>query len=214
MEQSPERHSDVIYVLRLEHGKFYVGRTSCIEARLGQHSRGEACYWTSLHAYLDVVEKRPVTAMFQEDAVVKEYMVKYGIDNVRGGSYSQEILSKQQKETLQQEFRTQKDACFRCGKTGHYASGCSAKYSLYSRRQTERGTGIVVCNRCGREGHSSTQCFASFHADGGPIHDYDDCHGDAPDENVFTDDVCWRCGRPGHWAADCFAKRHISGHPI
>jgi predicted GIY-YIG superfamily endonuclease len=198
MEKSNVEHGEVIYVLRLDQGKFYVGKTRFLEARLEQHSRGAACHWTTLYAFLDVVEQRPVTAMFQEDAVVKEYMVKRGIDNVRGGSYSQEVLSKQQKGTLLQEMRAEADACFSCGKNGHFASACP------SRNCTPRKT--ETCNRCGRKGHSSEQCFASSDVDGRHICDSDD---DEADERA--EELCWRCGRLGHWAVRCYAKRHISG---
>ena len=46
----------------------------------------------------------PVTSIFHVDALVKEYMVRYGIDNVRGGSYVDPILPDNIMETLTQEL--------------------------------------------------------------------------------------------------------------
>lgn len=51
-------------------------------------------------------------------------MEMYGIDNVRGGSYTKIKLDDYQLRALELELRTAKDLCFRCGKPGHFALEC------------------------------------------------------------------------------------------
>ena len=56
-------------------------------------------------------------------------MEKYGIHNVRGGSFCQMVLTNSNIETLKQIITHKTDACFLCGNTGHYASNCNKKPS-------------------------------------------------------------------------------------
>jgi hypothetical protein len=54
-------------------------------------------------------------------------MLEHGIDNVRGGSYSNVNLTEQQRDSLTKELRTAQNACFKCGRKGHFAKDCYAK---------------------------------------------------------------------------------------
>ena len=51
-------------------------------------------------------------------------MGKYGINNVRGGTYCSIKLSDAQKESLEKEIRGAQNCCFKCGDTNHYAMDC------------------------------------------------------------------------------------------
>jgi hypothetical protein len=59
--------------------------------------------------------------------MVKIYMNKYGIDNVRGGSYIQEHLSKDAKKFIVNELRMANNLCLCCGSTTHFAKTCIYK---------------------------------------------------------------------------------------
>ena len=69
------------------------------------------------------------TEKFQEDLSTKKYMERYGIENVRGCSYSNIELNDYQLRVLEIEFRTLNDLCFKCGKSGHFASECKNFYT-------------------------------------------------------------------------------------
>ncbi len=85
-----------LYVLKLENNKYYIGITSKTpEYRFRQHVNGFAgAAWTKIHKPLSIhftknlgiVEKSRAEAY--ENKVVRKYLNKYGIDNVRGGDIS------------------------------------------------------------------------------------------------------------------------------
>lgn len=124
MEDS--QRSYTIYCLRLEHGCYYVGRTTNLEKRLQEHSAGNGSAWTKLHPMICLETKKDNCDVYDEDKYVKKTMQQAGIDKVRGGSYSQVKLTDEQLMVLQQEFRTVGDRCFKCGQSGHYANACLA----------------------------------------------------------------------------------------
>jgi predicted GIY-YIG superfamily endonuclease len=60
----------------------------------------------------------------------------------------------------------QKNNCYNCGKSGHFASDCYAKKSFYKSNTVQSFSGFNKCYRCGRSGHYSNECYASSHAKG------------------------------------------------
>ena len=109
-----------IYVLKLEQGKYYVGKTNDVDRRFFQHMQGQGSSWTQKFEPVRIIETKEDATVWDEDVYVKKYMQQYGIDNVRGGSYSQVELSETQIQMLQQELRTASDACFECGSHDHF----------------------------------------------------------------------------------------------
>lgn len=64
---------------------------------------------------------------YEEDKQVKEYMDMHGIHNVRGGRYSNRVLTDKQLWELEQDFRHANGLCFHCGKKSHYSKDCPEK---------------------------------------------------------------------------------------
>ena len=116
-----------IYVIKLKNNKYYVGQSQNVNQRIKQHERGEGSVWTQKHKPVEVMEVRKNVSAFDEDKITKEYMAKYGVENVRGGSYSQIQLSDKQEEIVTREIDTATGACFRCGEKGHFANRCDAE---------------------------------------------------------------------------------------
>lgn len=113
-----------VYVLKLENGKYYIGKTNDLPRRLNEHISGNGSAWTAKHKYICVEDVIKSTSQFDEDNYVKEYMMKYGIDNVRGGAYSNITLDDEQKILLIREFRGILNLCLQCGDPNHFVQNC------------------------------------------------------------------------------------------
>ena len=117
-----------IYILRLTQGKFYIGKTSNPTFRISSHFnlKGGAV-WTNKYKPLNVVKIIKNCDDFDEDKYTKMYMKRYGIDNVRGGSYVTENLMDSQKKLIHKEILCASNRCYGCGKTGHFINNCNQK---------------------------------------------------------------------------------------
>src|SRR5271169_6557593 len=107
----PNNDMSTIYVLRLKGGKYYIGKTDKdVEVRFQEHVRGNGSAWTRQFQPINIIEHRKMVSVLDEDTVTKEYMLNYGIENVRGGSYVQLQLDGYQMDALLSEFRMATDA--------------------------------------------------------------------------------------------------------
>ena len=87
-----------LYALELENGHYYVGMTAYrdIQIRFKQHlSKQKGAKWTRLHKPIKIIETREVGYMYEsevcklENDMTTEYIIKYGINMVRGGDMCQ-----------------------------------------------------------------------------------------------------------------------------
>ena len=78
-----------IYVLKLKNNKYYVGKSTNPSTRLEDHFSEFGSAWTKKYKPITIHEIRPDCDDGDEDKITLEYMKKYGIDNVRGGSFCQ-----------------------------------------------------------------------------------------------------------------------------
>jgi len=201
-----------VYTLKLEGGKFYVGTTNSPQRRMQEHRDGVGSPWTCTHTpvgflKLQRLEKggSSADARLLEDMTTKRLMLKHGIDCVRGGSYTRQVLPREDIQALLKELWHAGNCCLRCGRAGHWA------YSCYAR--TDVGGNILedeiapedqaACEELAEDAWASSSSSSQedgfdgtlFSAEGAPT----------------SDDGCFRCGRPGHWIASCYARVHIDG---
>ena len=112
-----------IYILQLEHDKYYVGIAKNSEKRILQHFENNGSAWTKLHKPVRILNQF-VGDEFDEEKYTLQAMDKYGVDNVRGGSYCQVKLSDYDKSKSLQTILSITNKCYKCGEKGHYAKEC------------------------------------------------------------------------------------------
>lgn len=96
-----------IYVIRCANAKYYVGRTIDVVSRYNQHRHGLGSKWTKAHQPLDGIIELLADSPFQELVTTLLYMSKYGIDNVRGGPWTELVLSETEIKTIKEMMRSE-----------------------------------------------------------------------------------------------------------
>ncbi|CAL6435044.1 unnamed protein product [Bathycoccus prasinos] len=137
-----------IYVLKCKQRKWYVGKTRKLSGRIVQHFCSNGSAWTRKYPPIKVHDRHRNCTARDEDKYTKEMMNKYGIDNVRGGSYCQIELDEHQRMTLRRESNATHDKCHNCGKSGHFAAQCPL--DSFSEEEEEEDLEYTVCD-CGDE---------------------------------------------------------------
>lgn len=168
--------SQTVYVLKQEQGKSYVGISGNFNSRLDQHQFGEGAEWTKKYPVTGVESTETVAnlqmAKDRERHLTLKLMKERGINNVRGGGYTQSMdyddtgtikqtVNNYYKESVkppQQIMQQQKQVtCYKCGQTGHYANTCSGGTRAVQEVQYSKQ---IVCYKCGKSGHYASNCYS------------------------------------------------------
>jgi cellular nucleic acid-binding protein len=165
---------EFVYVLKLADGKYYVGKTRNVHTRYREHCTGTGAAWTNKYPPISILQVIDNATIFEEDKVTREYMLKYGIDNVRGGIYSRVFLTDDDKKKIKKEIWSATDCCLRCGRNNHFITNCYANIDVNGDTIDVDSDGGghahgAACQRCGRSNHVLGNCYAKRDINGKTI---------------------------------------------
>ena len=124
-----------IYTLALKDGKYYVGKSK------GDNVNSS---WINQYPVMSVIETIENSESEDEDTITIRYMNQYGIDNVRGGLFSNTILSKTECETIERMLNKTSITCYICGGCDHFSKWCTLR--------------SYKCIKCGRKFNTTKKC--------------------------------------------------------
>jgi hypothetical protein len=195
-----------IYVLLLEHNKYYIGKTNNPCFRLEKHFASEGSFWTKKYKPISIIEIIPNCDNYDEDKYTIKYMEKYGINNVRGGSFCEIKLSNNNIETLQQIIKSVSDKCYICGKNDHFANDCKPTFLKIPNIQLDKKCDCITSHFLP---HRISKCLLNN------ILKYFDDEDDDIEKLINNNyNCCYRCGRYGHFKSSCYANKHINGYNL
>jgi len=223
-----------IYVLSLELGKYYVGKTEHLDNRIMEHIQGTGSEWTKLYKFIKVIITYENCDDYDEDKYTVMMMNKYGIDNVRGGSFCKIHLDTATIGVITNMLRGTNNKCLKCGSDSHFAKECPIKIepgsgSFVAARSVNNGTTSILSrlynyvmgyskpknptyNRdASSDSNDSESDDDKCYRCGRDNHFSKDCYAAYDVDGNLIDDKCYKCGREGHFANECYSKYHVNG---
>jgi hypothetical protein len=120
-------NSIYIYVISQDCGKFFIGKTNTpnvLIEDIKELAKKHNLRWLINYKPFRIHEIIHSLDTWDEDKITLKYMDKYGIDNVRGGSFNSIILADEELATIRNMISSAKGCCPICNSTGHIKTNC------------------------------------------------------------------------------------------
>jgi predicted GIY-YIG superfamily endonuclease len=193
-----------IYILKLRNNKYYIGKTNNPNFRINEHFNIGGSSWTKKYKPIKLINLIKNCDNYDEDKYTIKYMSKYGINNVRGGSFCELKLSNDNKNTINKMLDGSSDKCYNCGKKGHFINKCYLNdyYNNSDKSDSDESDfeDVYCCNYCDNE--FKTSKGATFH---------ENVYCKYKKDHKCKNNNCYKCGRHGHYSNECYAMTNING---
>ena len=208
-----------VYVLELNGGGFYVGKSENVQSRVQQHlaGAGSSRYCSAKGGVKRVV---PTLTPAQENLAGWEQsetlaqMRKHGFDNVRGFEWTRSgPLEASDYQTIRTLLLGHADLCRRCGGEGHFAAQCGNR-----RKQSWLEELEALCpatdsrSKTTQAVSKKNRVFKRTH--GGASSSRKRKQKGAKKAKAVGVNPCARCGRNSHTAKSCYARTRVDGKPV
>lgn len=120
-------NSIYIYVIRQECGKYFIGKTNTPNitiTEIQELAKKQNQKWILIYRPVIIHELIHSLDAWDEDKITLKYMDKFGIDNVRGGSFNMISLSLEELTTIRAMIASAKGECQICKSIGHSKPNC------------------------------------------------------------------------------------------
>jgi len=219
-----------IYTLKCVNNKYYVGKTNNPKFRLGTHFSGGGSEWTKEYKPIKIMEVIKDCDDYDEDKYTLKYMDRYGINNVRGGSFSRIKLTKDELGVIDTMMSSSGDKCHKCGRSGHFANKCksaASKKKVYACEYCDKEFDTLKGVKYHERVYCKIKCESDECSDESDYEmvevyacekcgkEFDTTKGAKYHERIYckkkTNQFCKRCGRSGHYAGSCYANTNKNG---
>jgi ribosomal protein L37E len=211
-----------VYVLALQHGGLYVGRSNDIDKRIQQHCEGSGSAWCRHQggvvrevATVHVGSSSDLASWEMNETVAQ--MLMHGFENVRGWEFTNcAALTSKECDTIKTIVMGQGNMCRRCGGEGHFATHCHEPIHLWLQdieklqalSQTVPAPVQNVIAQAAMAYQSRQPAVGSSAGDTATAETLRESR------SVRQRVVCTRCGRDSHMASSCFAHKHFTGSEL
>lgn len=133
-----DEDDDDVYILELVEGRVYVGKSSSVSRRIGQHVSGKGSAFTREFPPTGKVLPRLGNVRGSGDAAERDETLRYmflrGIQKVRGWKYTRVNMTTQEFDDAEANIREMFNLCRRCGNGAHFMSSCTFTYDRLGRK--------------------------------------------------------------------------------